>query len=573
MAIKIDKNVECFINSNYNIDSSILREIEERRQLADSTNQLVQNIKSQAPSAIEPPQPSSDIIQKIINDSNYDLKLKKNQLDSVLDQIKLLDVLIDEVDELIIDLDKKSLVLIDDVNNKIENVRIAYDKQVSIGCSSNLKWNFIGTSIGYDPNTGTAVSYTDYEVIKGLDYERIENKYGIKYYQKPSNQDYGFNLSSQFQGAIQVSSNSLAIVSAGGTENIQIGDEVTDDLTNPSIFNIGNLPKVVGFGTTNVVGVTTTIYGTISTGSTIIACTGAGSTNNIIAIGFPSTNVYAISNNLQSNSKVVGFGTTTVTLTTYLNNNVGVSTVTVASIILDKASTGFGTNIPIGFGSISSFPSLVLDTSANSTAFNANFYAIRQEEDLTGDFDYTKSPIDPVKVAIINSNTLGEGNKSFLTDNGKPSTPQFWREVLDEEEPDVGNDFVKYYVGARQWPIIPDILENIYAEEGVVYKFIGTNVSVAYTSTSPTGLGQNSGNCQDVRDEINEALEELNAVKNNVPNTLEKYTQSSNSLRKLRSKYETNIWAYYQSASYLRKEIQELEEDINNLGSINLNDL
>jgi hypothetical protein len=573
MAIELDKSVECFINGNYNIDSSIFREIEERRQLAVSADKLVNDIRSQAPAVIEPPQPSSDIIQKIINDSNYDLKLKKNQLESVLDQIKLLDVLIDEVDELIIDLDKKSLTLVDDVNNKIENVRIAYDKQVSIGCSSNLKWNFIGTSFGFDANTGLAVTYADYEVIKGAEYEVIENKYGIKYYQKPSNQDYGFSLSSQFQGTIQVASNSLAIVSSGGTANIQIGDEVTDDLTNPSIFNIGNLPKVVGFGTTNVVGVTTTLYGTISTGSTIIACTGAGSTNNIIAIGFPSTNVYAINDNLQSNSKVVGFGTTTVTLITYLNNNVGVNTVTVPSVILDKAATGFGTNIPIGFGSISSYPSLELDAPANFTAFNENFYAIRQEEDLTGDFDFTKSPIDPVKVAIINSNTLGEGNKSFLTDNGKPSTPQFWREVLDEEEPDVGNDFIAYYVGSRQWPIISNLfLGDIYAEEGVVYKVVDSNI-IGYTSTSPTGLVESSGDCQDVRDEINEALEELNDAKNNIPNVLEKYTQSSNSLRKIRSKYETNIWAYYQSASYLRKEIQELEEDINSLGSINLNDL
>jgi hypothetical protein len=268
----------------------------------------------------------------------------------IKDQLTIMDVKIDRFDVLIQNIDKEIIPLIDEINVAITAVKTAYDARITAGCKSDLHWEVIGTN-EYEFGD-LSFSETIYECKKNPGVRSDYNYYGAKYYRKPQNQDYGANIVKEFLGTISVGSTSLAILSNDGTSELQIGDEITDNIDNATVFSTGNLPSIVGFGTTAIVGTSTQFSGTISYGSTIIASTGIGTTGNV-NVG----DTISLSGVSALNTTVVGFGTTTTSQTVW---NPGLGTTTVLTTQTTAGQT-------VGIGSTVIFVDSVSGVSAGSS--------------------------------------------------------------------------------------------------------------------------------------------------------------------------------------------------------------
>lgn len=559
MKIKLDKEIECLINQSYSIDTSIFEDIERRRQQANNAISIANDIVAQSPQPIPEPEITDSEFKNIENKIRYEQRLKERELESVKASLSVLDVNIDKIDELIIQIDRKANLLINEINDSINDVKDAYNDRINAGCRNNLRWQFIGTSIA---------GYSDYIAIKSPDLEKRENYYGIKYYQKPSNRDYGFSIIKEFNGSIEINSKSLGIIS-GNISNINVGDEITDSLTGVSSLYISEIPKVVGFGTTNAIGIQTTIYGTVSLGSSVIAVTGIGSTSNT-SIGY-----YVLYPGVfDSNTKIIGFGSTIVPISYYDVNTSSMATqnTTVPSILLSKVAITTITNQPIGFGSETIVPSIELDKSSISTLQNKKFTVIRNIEDSDSDFEFTKSPIDPVTIGIIDDDILGVGNKVEFINNGEDEGPFTWREVTLEEEPDCGNGVAIGYTGDTSWPYEDNLVSYLggiigYATEGIIYKFNST-VPPGITSTPPGGINLNGATCTELNTKITQAEAKLEQVKNKNLSEIQKLVSYSSVFRNIRNKYEIQAWSYLQSISYLNNELNGLNSELISIDNI-----
>lgn len=564
MQIKLDKSVIDAIDSNYQIEPSVFREIEQRRQSSEAAQNSTTNTLQDAPTKPVPPEKSSNASTQIINDANYDIKLDNTQLKVILDSLLLLDVSIDKIDEVIKKLDVKALPLIDEINTAVKKLEQAHSKIIESGCKSNLIWSFIGSTSWIDQITLGQQSASTYEVVKDPTQIEFLRYYGIRYYQKPSNRDYGFNIISEFNGSILVGSHNLTVLAIGATTGLTIGDEITDNLSSPEAFNVGSLPTIVGFGVTSILGITTTIRGNVTLGSNTIEYVGIGLTENIL-IGDYVVNIDLF----ESDTQVIGFGTTT-TIITY--NDIGTSTfistsIVVPGVILNKVSIGSKTNSYFNFGSYIEYNSINLSSPSNVTLNNHLFTAIRKTEDIATNFDYTNSPIDPITVGIINNQRIGLGNKTQLVNNQSNPGPAQWRQVLGESEPNVGAGTTSYYTGQELWPY--NVLVG-YALEGTIHNFSGIAIP-SYTSISPTGVSNST--CTSYMLAITAAENNLqNIINKNVPQ-IETLISASIPLRKSRDKYESQAWAYLQSASYLRSETSNLQPDIDSLNNFDYNSL
>ena len=566
MDIKLDNSLLGIINKKYNIDPSVVKEFESRKQALNSTNASINSILTSSPEAPPPPKKDGTTTDQIVSNTLYEYKLKENELNSILDLLSLSDASIDKTSELIKKIDLMTIELIDEINTAIDEVNAAYQARIDVGCRSNLIWSNIGTSTGYDPITSVPTTYTNYKVIKDPEQEVVTNYYGIKYYQKPVDRDYGFDIISEFDGSISIGSSSLAVVGLGTTGDIEVGDEITDSLSNPIAFSIGSLPKVVGFGMTSLLGVTTSIYGSVSVGSSIIAYTGIGSTENIL-IGDYVLNVNAF----DPNTIVTGF-ITTITSITYYDSNTSsyiTTSLTVPGIQVNQVAISSVTKSVFGFGTYTDYPTINLDQTSNSTIENKIFTAIRRVKDITINFNYNKSPIDPYMVGILDSTKVGIGHEIKIVNNGFESDTRKWRKVLNKPEPDVGAGSTVYYTGATSWPY--DIFTG-YANEGQILSCTEYSIPL-YTSISPNGLNLNGPVCTECNQNITEAEDNLQyIISKNIPE-IQKFLSAVSPLRKYRDKDQMKAWAYLQSASYLRGEMNELDQDINSLKTFDYNSL
>lgn len=564
MEVKLDKSILEIINSNYQIDPSVFRDIETRRQNSEGAANSIKTILENSPSPPPTLENSNSTTDQIINNLNYKYTLNDRQLKSILDLLSLTDVSIDNISKVIQSLDSKTVDLINELNGAINAVTAAYATRITIGCRSDLIWNNIGISTGKSQLTGAAVTFSNYTVIKNPSQKVTTNYYGLKYYQKPSNREYGFNIISEVSGSIAVGSQTLAVVGTGSTSGIQIGDEITDNLNTPIAFNIGNLPKVVGFGSTSILGITTSIYGSVSLGSTIIATLGIGSTGNISIDNYVSNiDVYP------ADTQVVGFGTTVVIIN-YNNNGISSTTnVIVPSVILNKVSISSVTNGNFGFSTYTEYQALNLSTPSNLNINDEIFTVIRNTEDISQNFNYTNNPLDPITIGIMDKSRVGTGNEIEVINNGNTTGPYQWRQILDNPEPLVGASSTFHYIGISSWPY--DAV-NGYAEEGEVYKFT-ESTNPTYTSTSPTGLSTNGTICNSYTQNITIAETNLQTIINNNLPEIQRLISTVLPLRKQRDTDELQAWAYLQSASYLRGEMNNLKSDINSLSSFDYNSL
>ena len=519
--------------------------------------------------------PSQDTIQEIIDDLAENIKLKTEEREIMLDQLSFMDIEIDKIDIIIKRIDEKVPPLAKEINDEIDKVKAAYDARISAGCRSDLEWVVDGRFENDDDEDGVA-----YVVVKRTPI--IYGYYGLKFYQKPLNRDYGSNLIAGFTGNIGFGSTGLGFVGGEVSEfdNIQIGDEITDGIDAPTVFDLGNLPKVVGIGTTDTpTGISTSVVGNITGGTNILKRVGIGSTSAVpIGSGIAMTGI------LPDNTIVTDYGTasTTYSLIEDTGPNAGkVQTVTkdVYTFVLSNTALVGMSSARFHVGIMTVAPALFLSTSATASAFRQQFYSIRTASDPDIDFDYEKNPIDPVNIGIIGSNNLGVGHSVSITNNGNPVGPFSWHQIRAscftvagggteciDQEPDQGAGAAIYYEGAipgAVWPVITDTSDDVYwAEEGR---------QVIIYGTTPPGYESTPSEFVSVPSEtpFNNAITSAEAARDaviarNEPRMVS-YAAQSDALRKVRDEKELRAWGMLQGSAFNREEISKMTHQMNQI--------
>lgn len=535
----------------------------------------------------------------IIRSLKEDRQLKINQRDATKDLLLLSDVTIDGYDKLIVNMDKPVPGLLQDINEKITAVKTAYDQRIAAGCLSDLKWTkvreeirrvtFWGTSTSGKGSVGIAVSvtYQYWQVLKDPSQYRQINYYGAKYYRRPHNRDYGANLIKEFEDAsVGIGSTFVTIFGDLNTAlvNLRINDTITDSLENPTVFQIGSLPEIVGFGSTEVVGLSTTFSGDISVGSTILRHTGVG----VVTVGI-NTGDYIIRVGVtSSDTVVVGFGTTTTQIEIIDDEgDSGVTTATVNTIILSKPAIATTSLSQFTVGVTTIYPTIFISTTTASGLSRGRLLVIRPDEDVEQNFNPSLNGSSPVEISLLkNENKLGYGHTLKIINNGDPDITTQWRDVIDPE-PAVGAGFAGYYVGAASWPVQ---LVPIYSFSGLggtvrsivgyttVYRpegyqtVIGLGLTtpqpvLSTTSTKPPGSADNA-TCNTFTSNIVAAETQLGITSTNVLPKLNYYTTASDTLRDVREDKETRAFSLQRGIGFLTQEINTLKTQIDVLESI-----
>jgi len=520
------------------------------------------------------------ISTNFVADLKEELEQKKAEVEMILDQLKLYDLRIDQYDSIIENMDKSVLPLVDEINVAISSVKTAYDNRISAGCKTDLIWTLTASNTFKVGLTSSYSTYT-YTATKNPAVRIDYNKYGVKYYRRPQNQDYGSNIVEEFTGSAGYGATNLAITGVGGTNNIIIGDTITDSIDNPQLYSAANLPDVVGFGVSLITINSVQFGGSVSFGSTIVVHTGIGSTVGInTGDSIEKTGVFS------PGTTVVGFSTGSYTIevwdyTTgaFISSSTSGAALVVSSAALGSASTSFTIGIK------TEYPSLLLDQPINSEANNAFFTVIRTTQSVLDSFDYTNNPVDPVTIGIMDTNKVGFGHTAVLISNGSSAGPFQWEEVLGElaPEPACGNGYVTYYSGTTQWPGYTTYTYNTsgvaiastfaYATEGqsitVTVAGIGTTTStpskysISYSSTSPTNPSLTG--CTGYDSAITSAESSRNSIISTNTTTINDTLNKAKVLRTLRNKLEGEAFSMLQGKVYSEVEKNRIEADIKTL--------
>ena len=511
-------------------------------------------------------------VQNIISDLRELIESKEKQRDQMLDQLALVDVLIDEMDEVIVDIDKQIPPILDVINAEVDNVRDAYDARINAGCRSALAWVRIDSWKFRQFNGET------WQVQQNPDTAYTLGYYGLKFWRKPSNRDYGSNIIASFNGNIVGNGVTLGAISTETSfSKIKVGDIITDKIDSPALWDLGDLPTVIGFGMTDThSGITTEIQGSTTVASNFLAQTGIGTTvatpagSGIGLTGiFPSGTV-VLSHEEQNFERrqydpAAGWTTTTNPTWGYVLSNVAI-----ASTEDQFFHVGIMTNTPSLF--------LSTETTSPTDVFNEQFHAIRAAASPDEDFDIEKNPIDPVNIGIINPYTgsgdePGVGHKSEINNNKSPVGPHTWREVLQHPEPAAGAGQIVSNEGTTDWPVTFNTSGNGepgLAPEGMIVSATGI---VTTLGTAPNPVPQSipgSSTCGPLDAAITAAEAQYISVRDEQLPKAQKLAAQVVALRKLRYRKETQAWGCLQGAAFCRQEIQELRDNLNDLESQNL---
>jgi len=545
-------------------------------------------------------------IQEIIDDIVDEIKNKKDQRESLLDQLSLADVALDKIDELIVNIDKDIPALLDKINVKIQAHVDAYEEWIEHGCKSDLQWVNIGT-----------VDWGDEDVVEfeaqfvGI----VTGKYGVKYYQTPKDRDFGTALIHNFHGNVGQGNTVIACTANTDDPNfnkIKIGDEITDDLEEPEIFPIGTFPKVVGFGRTDTLsGITTTLSGYIAIGSSELYNTGIGTNQDI-----PILSGVAYTNYLPDNTVITGFGNTNITVGIQSNVSGTLKAVTaertVTAYILSNQAIGTahsGSTFQVGL--TTNVPSLIVDgTTTSQMGYDKEYFVLRSAASPDEDFDFTKFPNDPVKIANISSGKVGVGHSLVLVDDSSefttyPAGPfQWWSSkrftytpgslsghairsfkndksnpfdeatLTSHPEPKQGGGGIRVPTGVDTWPCLVDADGDSYQQGGSGPRWVAEGTRT-FTDTSGTNPGTETtppsgsipGDCSDYKAAIDAAEAEMAAAKAEYAPQIETLVAASHALRENRADKQIRAWGLLQSAAWTRSEIQKLEKQLASLRS------
>ncbi len=534
--------------------------------------------------------------QEVIEELELELDRKIKEREAILDELSLLDLQIDKYDVLIKEIDNEAFGAVNVLNNAIYNVKSAYDARISSGVRTNLVWELQSTVNNSPFGAGTATtSIQTYKVVVNEATQVTKNLYGLKYYQKPANRDYGSNFIADFNGNISSGSTIMAVLPGTSVENnlaaysdgdlttseltVKIGDTVTDDLEDPKVFTTTNLPTIVGFGKTDILGIVTSVVGGISTGSNKFAHFGAGDFSSISVgqylIGPKITGFTSVFNESPLPPKIVGFGTTVVTLTYYNASGILTSNSFVSNtFILDKNAVNGLQEGTFSIGIITTCNAYYLSTVSLATTSFETFSVYRFDEDIDADFDDEKDPNNPVKIGILNSSSLGVGSKLELNSSGGTETGpksydqyEYDKKGKKKEEPDIGAGSVTWNTGTTQYPLVGGFfgVGGSYATEGTEIKIDSSSpgyVTPQYTSTPPPGT-PGSGSFDSAISSANSALSSVESGDSS--SVAQSGVTAAAGLRKERDEKEIYAWSLLQSASTARKRISEIQTTLSSL--------
>ena len=510
--------------------------------------------------------------EKIAKDLRDDFDSMDNQVTQMLEQLTIVDARIDEYDKLINKVDKKMPPLINEINSSLDDVADAYKARIAAGCKSDLAWVLLETKKG---NKATAGQDTYvYQVAKDPATRQQLNYYGVKYYRRPKNREYGANLVDQIDNAnidplttvlvvfdddagdlIGIAStDGIEYSDSGSPATIKLGDFITDDLDDPQIFATGNLPTVVGLGTTSYPKERGSITGMTTSGTSKFYENRAVG----LASDFKVGDVLYADNVFPQGTTITGFEESTFDAT--FVNNVGVTTT--EEIVIDvfltsnpAIATTEGHQIQVGI--VSTYPAVFLSTITQVGATNSSFLIVRPPDVGGIEFEETKNPIDPVEIGIAEGNRVGKGNKVELVKNGDPKIVASWHEVRDEPEPAVGAGFVEYWVGDDQWPTLTTN-NGGQQNQQVTYPAEGTTVNISFGSTVSGSIGygvnpNNPSGCGGLDSAISSAESDRDAkIAVNKPK-VEYYTGVTAALRDLRDELETQAWSFMQGVGHINE--------------------
>ena len=532
--------------------------------------------------------------QRIIDSLAADQKSKEVQLEQIKDLVLLIDIDLDMYDELIVNIDKQIPSLIKEINDATDEVDAAYEARIAQDVRSELKWVVTGQTKNFTKGGANNTTTTTWQVVKNNTKQTI-NKYAAKYYKTPKDRDYGGSAVRDindakigFESTILQSNRSAKDGNGKFLDHIdiEIGDTITDSIENPQIFTVGNLPEVVGFGTTSVLGIKTTFGGNIAFGSTVIAYAGINTTAGI-AVGDP----ISLTNVIQDDTVVVGIATTTTNLVG--ENTLGVTTsveVDTTAVIISKTAVGATDNAIFNVGIFTDFPTFTLSDQAAQSTDSDNFHVLRftNDADIGPDFDVTRGGENPVEVGIIeDANKTGYGRSIYLVNNGDPTGTKSFTEFVDPE-PKVGGGFVSYYVGNFEWPIkaIPQgVNQNTGQPSYWTYEYqdLGSTLVVvtgAGATTPSAGAGTTDAGELNPSQSVKDAADALIATKEaalasikakNLPK-INDLIAKSKALRRIRDDKQSQAWNYRRGQGDLANKIKQSKKDQKDLTKTDLDE-
>ena len=531
---------------------------------------------------------------RIVDSLKADQKSKEEQLQQIKDLVLLIDIDLDMYDELIVNIDKQIPSLIKEINDATDEVDAAYEARIAQDVRSELKWVVTGQTKNFTKGGANNTTTTTWQVVKNNTKQTI-NKYAAKYYKTPKDRDYGGSAVRDIDDA-KIGFESTILQSNRSEKDgngkfldhidIEIGDTITDSIENPQIFTVGNLPEVVGFGTTSVLGIKTTFSGNIAFGSTVIAYAGINTTAGI-AVGDP----ISLTNVTQDDTVVVGIATTTTNLVG--ENTLGVTTsveVDTTAVIISKTAVGATDNAIFNVGIFTDFPTFTLSDQAAQGTDSDNFHVLRftNDADIGPDFDVTRGGENPVEVGIIqDANKTGYGRSIYLVNNGDPTGTKSFTEFVDPE-PKVGGGFVSYYVGNFSWPI-KAIPQNINQNTGqpsywtYEYQDLGSTLVVvtgAGATTPSAGAGTTDAGELNPSQQVKDAADALIATKEaalasikakNLPK-INDLIAKSKALRRIRDDKQSQAWNYRRGQGDLINKIRQSKQDQKDLTKTDLDE-
>lgn len=211
-----------------------------------------------------------------------DITEKKNQksenIEYFKEQILITDALKEDYDNAVKSIDTDLLNDITIVNDTLIGVQSAYQDRIDAGCRTDLFWRVVGfdTSTGDYSLTVTKLSITGYgssvaflnssggittyaDGIIEIPGVEGDNLHAIKYYDEPYMKDIGDTTIGSFIGIVGTASTILTVMSQSSEELISTFDIGNLIISSKNGVFSGDSNKIVGFGTTTITGITTTV--------------------------------------------------------------------------------------------------------------------------------------------------------------------------------------------------------------------------------------------------------------------------------------------------------------------------
>lgn len=483
----------------------------------------------------------------IASDIISDLSEKKQQSYDGIEFLQKNIIVKDGVDKarydtVIVSIDADLFADVQNVNDKLQDVKDAYQARIDVGCRTDMFWRVVGLSTtpalgggggfnlyynlqvtrlsipgysnagigstnGVGLGTTGSIAYltssggiTTYPPRSIFGFEE-KNLYGLKYYDEPSQRDIGDTFVTSFIGTISVGSSILTVMSPVGS-GVTLGVETVQLVTasKSGIFPIG-YGEVSGIGTS---------FADLSTLS------GVGNT--------------------------VGVGTTTQL----------VNTITLSSVVSAGASS------PEQDGSYVTFTVSQSPAGIGTTAIS--YFRI----------PFASNPFSPQTIGIMTSGQYGIGKSIFYDNSGYNSNSQSWRtefarpkisnDIPAIQEPDVGAGKIYYTVGFSSYPSIP--FTGGRAAEG-------TTASVDVTLLASANLYTNASACSTQETNLTNSISTANAAEASIQSGLSEFNykiDAVNAMRDLRTDVQLEIWGNRQAIGGLADDIDKYDTAIEYLG-------